>query len=297
MGKSVSSAPAVFFLFGEHAVVYDKPALVCSIEKRTTVKAEKSSKGYIKTDVEDLSYIKKSINKVREEIGTKENFSIEVESQIPVGAGLGSSAAVTTATIDCVSREVGEKLDKRKIAELSYEVEKEIQENASRSQTYISTLGGAAKIKKDRVEKIDLPSSPEIVIGYDGKSSSTSKMVAKVARLRKDINSVEGLINSLEEICLEGIKAIKSDNREKVGKLMNINHGLLEAIGVSSPSLDSMIWEARTSGALGAKITGAGGNGCIIALSGDRQKIVKNLNKKAEEVFTAKIDEGLIRKE
>lgn len=223
-------------------------------------------------------------------------MSITVESQIPVGAGLGSSAAVTVATIDSVSRTLGEKLERKQVAELAYEVEKDIQKDASRSQTFTSSIGGAVKIKEDEVKHVNLQKYPEIVVGYDGGNSPTGKMVEDVAKLKDSISELDKIIESIGDICLEGIESIEMGELNRVGKLMNINHGLLCSIGVSSSSLDDLVWTARNSNALGAKLTGAGGSGCIVALCRDKCKnIEKSLDEKADKVFRGKMSEGLKR--
>ncbi len=296
MNGAVSSAPAVLFLFGEHAVVYGEPGLLCAIEKRTKVEARISEEHSIKSNVKDLSYVEKSIEKTKEKINTEKTVSLNVESEIPVGAGLGSSAAVTVATIDSVSRVLGEKLEKKQVAELAYQVEKDIQEDASRSQTFTSSIGGAVRIKDDEIKHVTLQKNPEIVVGYDGGNSPTGKMVADVAELKNNINQLDKIIDSIGDICLEGVKSIEKGELKRVGRLMNINHGLLDAIGVSSSSLDDLIWTARDSEALGAKLTGAGGSGCIVALCKDNcENIERALDEKADEVFRGKMSEGLKR--
>lgn len=296
MGGAVSSAPAVLFLFGEHAVVYDEPGLLCAIEKRTKVKTTLSEENSIKSSVGDLSYVEKSIEKTKEKINTNKPVSLTVESEIPVGAGLGSSAAVTVATIDSVSRALGEKFEKKQVAELAYQVEKDIQEDASRSQTFTSSIGGAVRIKNDEIKHVTLQKNPEIIVGYDGGNSPTGKMVADVAELKNSINQLDKIIDSIGDICLEGVKSIEKGDLKRVGKLMNINHGLLGAIGVSSSSLDDLVWTARDSGALGAKLTGAGGSGCIVVLCKNNCKNIElSLDEKADEVFRGKMSEGLKR--
>ncbi|MFC4551251.1 MULTISPECIES: mevalonate kinase [Halorussus] len=293
----VSSAPGKVYLFGEHAVVYGEPAVPCAIERRATVTVEQRDDDRLRVHAEDLSldgfiveyssatddvpdvaasqslveagmgYVDAAVEQAREVADAPDaGFDITVESQIPLGAGLGSSAAVTAACIDAASRELGVELPTDEIAERAYRAELEVQDGeASRADTFCSATGGAVRVEGDDCRTIDAPDLP-FVIGFDGGAGDTGELVAGVRALREEYDFAADTVESIGEIVRHGETVLADGDVAELGRLMNFNHGLLEALGVSSRSLDQMVWAARDAGALGAKLTGAGGGGCIVAL-------------------------------
>lgn len=283
----IASAPAKAILFGEHAVVYGKPAIAMALNKRAYVKVSKNDDNKIHVNIRDLGitgylnfknnsiisdspkkgilkYILSSIKKVHD--GSGLNICIDVN--IPIGGGLGSSAAVTVATIAAVSAYNNLDLDKSEIAKYAHEVELEVQKSASPLDTTVSTYGGLIYLETDAEEIIQLEIHHDIpvVIGYTDTRGDTGKLVAGV-RIRRDIypEIINPVINSIESVVEEAKEAILNDDKKRIGELMNINHGLLDTLGVNTKELSNMVYTARNDGALGSKITGAGGGGSIIA--------------------------------
>ena len=300
------SAPGKVYLFGEHAVVYGEPAVPCAIEKRATVTAEPRADDHVRVEAADLSlngfvveyagstddrpdvdvpqplldaamgYVDAAVRQAREAANAPEaGFDITVESEIPLGAGLGSSAAVVVAGIDAATRALGEPLDRREIADRAYRAEYEVQDGqASRADTFCSAMGGAVRVEGDDCTTLSTPTLP-FVVGFDGGAGDTGKLVADVRALRDRYDFASDTVDAIGDIVSTGEQLLSEadPNAEpsdeliaELGDLMNINHGLLSALGVSSRSLDTMVWAAREAGAEGAKLTGAGGGGCIVAL-------------------------------
>ncbi len=293
---TTSSAPGKVYLFGEHAVVYGEPAVPCAIELRASVTATRRDSGLRvragdltldgftveydseasdrpDVDVADslvdaaMGYINGAVTQARDAVGAEDvGFEIAVDSQIPLGAGLGSSAAVVVAAIDAVTRELGVTLDPAEIADRAYQVEYAVQDGqASRADTFCSTMGGAVRVEGDECRTLDTPDLP-FVIGYDGGAGDTGELVSSVRDLRAEYGFAADTVASIGDLVRQGETALAEDDLSRLGELMNFNHGLLSALGVSSRSLDAMVWAARDAGALGAKLTGAGGGGCIVAL-------------------------------
>ncbi|SFK83089.1 mevalonate kinase [Halogranum rubrum] len=305
---TVSSAPGKVYLFGEHAVVYGEPAVPCAIERRATVTVDPRDDDVVRVVAEDLSlngfaveysgstdehpdvdvptplveaamgYVDAAVDQARDAAGAPDaGFDITVESEIPLGAGLGSSAAVVVAGIDAATRALDVELSPREIADRAYQAEHEVQDGqASRADTFASAMGGAVRVEGDDCQPIDAPSLP-FVVGFDGGSGDTGKLVAGVRALRDRYDFAAQTVETIGDIVREGEALLADadaeagadpdeDLLEALGELMNFNHGLLEALGVSSRSLDSLVWAARSGDAYGAKLTGAGGGGCIVAL-------------------------------
>ena len=305
--RVLASAPAKIILFGEHSVVYGKPAIAAAINLRTYVWAEFNDRGAIKIEAKDirvpgltvsfsedeiyfesdygkaaevLSYVRQAIELVRDEAGKNgRGITVSITSQIPVGAGLGSSAAVAVATIGAVSKLLGLELTNEEIGRLGHRVELLVQGASSGIDPTVSAIGGFIHYEKGNFEHLPFRELP-IVVGYTGSSGSTKELVAMVRRAYDEMPDVmEPILVAMGKIVDRArdvlISTLEERTRfEKLGKLMNINHGLLDALGVSTKKLSELVYAARTAGALGAKITGAGGGGCMYALAPEKQSEV-----------------------
>ncbi len=294
-------------MFGEHAVVYGEPAIAVAIDKRVEVRAEKRDDGAVRVEARDLvlagfkallmpngsvtlegesskilsalSYVKRAVEVVRDRFGVNVGAHMTITSQMPVGAGLGTSAAVAVSVVKAYSLLAGLDLSKDECAELGYQVELGVQGRASRMDTTTTAMGGALYIDPKREKVYDSLRGIErlggLVVGYVGREASTGEMVERVRRLRDAYPEVlDQVIKAIGEISRRARRAIESGNVEELGHLMNINHGLLEAMGVSTSKLSQMVYAARSAGALGSKITGAGGGGCVVALAPRREEEV-----------------------
>ncbi len=322
---ATASAPGKVYLFGEHAVVYGEPAVPCAIERRATVTVDRRDDGRVRVDAPVLSfegvsvefgegpprvdvptdlarqgvrYIDAAVDQAREAVDAPEaGFSVHVESDLPIGAGLGSSAAVTVATIDAATRECGTTLDPTDIAQRAYVVEHDVQAGeASRADTFCSTMGGAVRVEGDDCRTLDAPPLP-FVIGYDGGSGDTGELVAGVRALKNDYGFADDTVAAIGDLVRRGEELLADGNVGELGRLMDINHGLLSALGVSARTLDAMVWAAREAGADGAKLTGAGGGGCMVALDEtDATETALEYAPECETAFRAELaDEGLRR--
>lgn len=265
------SAPGKIYLFGEHAVVYGETAIACAVELRTRVRAElndsimiQSQIGRTGIDSEKHPYISSVIEKLRETTPIEGVF-LKVDSEIPVGSGLGSSAAVTIACIGALNELFGCDLSLEEIAKIGYEIEILVQGMASPTDTYVSTFGGVVTIPERR--KLRIPDCG-IVIGDTEIFSSTKELVANVRKLRESYPElIEPLMVSIGRISKIGESFVMKGDYPSIGRLMNVNQGLLDALGVNILELSRLIYSARKAGAFGAKITGAGGGGCMVALT------------------------------
>ena len=320
------SAPGKVYLFGEHAVVYGEPAVPCAVELRARVTVEPRDDERVRIDARDLAiegftvtwgaderpsleaptdlveratrYVEEAISQARDAVGRPhQGFDVTVESDIPLGAGLGSSAAVVVAGIDAAARAVGHELDRETVAERAFRAEYAAQDGeASRADTYCSTMGGAVRVEGDQTERLGAPHLP-FVIGYDGGSGDTAALVARVRDLRDRHSFAADTVETIGDLTREGERVLRaaSDSPDEetlaaLGELMDFDHGLLSALGVSARSLDQMVWAARDAGADGAKLTGAGGGGCVVALdASDESRVALSLLPECERAFRAEL--------
>ncbi|WP_418286737.1 mevalonate kinase [Halorubrum sp. DTA46] len=327
---TVCEAPGKVYLFGEHAVVYGEPAVPAAIERRARVTAEPRSDDHVRVEAEDLSlngftveysggtgdhpdvdvptplveaamgYVDAAVRQARSAADAPDaGFDITVESDIPLGAGLGSSAAVVVAGIDAATRALGVQLDRRELADRAYRAEFEVQDGqASRADTFCSTMGGAVRVEGDDCDPIEAPNLP-FVVGFDGGAGDTGELVAGVGELREEyrfaadtVESIGDIVRTGEELLADAVPETDPPREllAELGDLMDFNHGLLSALGVSARSLDAMVWAARDAGAHGAKLTGAGGGGCIVALdASDATETALSFTQGCEESFRAEL--------
>ena len=297
-----ASAPGKAILFGEHAVVYGKPAIAMAINKRACVEVLEGSTNKIKVNIRDLGinghidfdnevivsdspkkgilkYILESIKNIHDGSG----MEINIDVNIPIGGGLGSSAAVTVATIAAVSAYNEIDLKEEEIAKYAHEVELKVQKSASPLDTTISTYGGLIYLEANAedIVQLDIDYDIPVVIGYTDTRGDTGKLVEAV-RIRRDVypEIINPVINSIEFITEEAKEGLLNNDKKRIGELMNINHGLLDALGVNTKELSGMVYTARNAGACGSKITGAGGGGSIIAYCPDgTNNVISEINR------------------
>ncbi len=273
---TVSSAPGKIYLFGEHAVVYGESAIACAVELRTRVRAKTSDAIKISSDIGTTGldfdvhpYVSAAIKK----LGSK-NVSINITSDLPVGSGLGSSAAVTISTLAAINSEFGLDYSNDEIAKMGHEIEKEVQGAASPTDTYVSTFGGVVEITSRRQLKM---LECGVVIGNTNKGATpkkTAKLVKHVAKLKEEYPEViNPIIKTIGSFAEKGEILLEQKDYISLGKLMNVNHGLLDALGVGTMELSALVYAARDAGAYGAKITGAGGGGCMVAITDSPRKV------------------------
>ncbi|WP_370005037.1 mevalonate kinase [Methanothermobacter sp. KEPCO 2] len=304
--KSRASAPAKAILFGEHAVVYGKPAIAAAIDRRVTVTLGDSSENRVTIPSLGVDFRSESsprggildyVGKTLKLYHDGSPLSIQIEMEIPVGSGLGSSAALTVALIGALDEYHGRESEPEDTAARAHRVELEVQGAASPLDTTVSTYGGLVYLDSQRnVEKVNARLH-DLVIAHLDHSGDTAEMVAGVAELRSRFPDVmDGIMDAVEMITLRAYRALLSNSPEPIGDLMNINQGLLDAMGVSTGELSMMVYEARSAGAAGSKITGAGGGGSIIAYCpGCAEDVAEALNRNWNAMKARFSEEGLIR--
>ena len=282
-----ASAPAKAILFGEHSVVYDEPAIAGAVNKRAfiTIKDSDSDKSifrapdigfeaelltrqkkYILTKGKPgiIRYILESLHRVHDH----SPIDITLSSNVPIGSGLGSSAAVTVATLAALYRYHNIRFNKSSLAHDAHMVEQAVQGVASPLDTLVSTYGGLVYLSRNKkVEHININFNVPFVVGYTTKHGNTGKMVKDVKNLKtRNPKIINPVITAMGNLTNYAKQALLKRDFNKVGELMNINHGFLDVLGVNTVELSRMVYAAREAGAIGSKTTGAGGGGSIIAL-------------------------------
>lgn len=319
----IASAPAKVILFGEHFVVYGEPAIVLAIDKRAYAKVEKRNdkRLYLRSINLDLAGyfengtfiiekgnpkearlkfepLKLAVEKIFDKTGEKTGLNIEINSTVPVAAGLGSSASVAASVTAATAAILEVRISKEEIFRITYEAERFVHGTPSGVDPAIATFGGALLFQMDTgfkplEVKIDIP----LVVGDTGVERSTGVQVEKVRNIKQKFPQItDFFMGAAREIVLRAIDAFKENDLETLGELMNMNHALLYGVGVSDESLEWLINAARKAGALGAKLTGAGGGGCMIALTRNEkiEQVLEAIQRAGGIPFIAKkTDEGV----
>jgi mevalonate kinase len=282
-----ASAPGKIILFGEHAVVYGRPAIaipVHQVQAKVMVLANpKGQPGEVKlqapaveleawlTDLPESQPLAKAVSLVKEyfQIATIPACTIRITSTVPVAAGLGSGAAVSVALIRALSTFLGHPLSNEQVNALAYEVEKIHHSNPSGiDNTVITFEKPLFFIRNQPFELLKTGADLTFLIADTGMKSSTAEAVNDVRhRWELDKSKYEGIFDSISQIALEAKTAIENGQSNLFGNLMTRNQSLLEELGVSLSELDTLVEAARNAGALGAKLSGAGLGGNMIALT------------------------------
>ncbi len=296
-----ASAPAKVILFGEHAVVYGEPAIAVALNLRTTVEvypgSEYTVNGYPMQD-KYHSYIRNAI-KLCWDNGPLE---IITQSDIPSSSGMGSSASITVAMIAALLSSKGA-VNEEDVAKLGFEVEYITQGRASPIDTSTVTHGKGILVDKTlrenylweiekngvvwRIHHIEVPEL-KLVVGFSGIRASTAEMVARVRRFYQWNSFARDVVKEIGKLTLSAIEPLESEDYEKIGELMDKNNKLLTILGVNHPVLKKMLEIARKH-SYGAKITGAGGGGSIVALTDEQDEVVKALNSAGFEAYKVRI--------
>lgn len=293
MGKGFGYAKTI--LLGEHFVVYGIAAIGLGISKKIEVEISKAPHMKVESAHVDANLIC-GLEAVLSAMNITDNFNVKIKSEIPVGSGLGSSAAVSVAFVRALSDEYKLNLSNEQISSYAYEAEKVYHGTPSGFDNMLATFGGAVVFQKrpegNLVKQLKIPKPLHIVIGTTGKKKgSTSEIITSVkAKMKKYPAIFSDFFNAESKIIEAALSAIENGKLEELGELMNFNHGLLSALGVSSKENEDIVQIARSMGALGAKITGAGmGGSCVILAKNEKnaEDIANEIKKMGYIAITA----------
>lgn len=286
-------APGKLMIMGEHAVVYGYPCLVTAVNKYISVKAGISNNktDNISVGNSDDRFVRSALSVFRNKYSVNNKVTITTFSEIG-RYGLGSSAAVTVAAVKALAELFEIKIGKQDLFNLSYKALLKIQKKASGFDLAASIFGGTIFFdgKTKQIEKIAKESLP-LVGAFSGVKADTVTMVNQVVKLRmENKNQVEHIFRCIADLVMKAKEAIIRQNWKYLGELFYESQKLLVRLRVSTTKIDMMIEAAMDAGAYGAKISGAGGGDCIIALVLPDKKIVveKALIKAGAEVLDIK---------
>ena len=298
-------------LFGEHFVVHGVPGIVSAIDSTVDAEVKKIGEGITVRDErkgargytqKKRAQQKESIERMLKTMGIdpeKAILEIWLGGNLPGFSGIGASAASSVAIARAISEGFEMDLSDEKVNEIAYEAEKAYAGTPSGIDNTAATYGGLIWFKRNlsggpnMIEKLSIREPVEIVIGNTGIVADTKEMVAGVAaRKKRNPGKYNPLFKQAEDLAFTARKALKEFDLRKVGELMNENHRLLQEIEVSCEELDYLVNLAREQGAFGAKLTGGGGGGCMVALTSGKElqeAVATAMEKEDFEVLRTKI--------
>jgi len=272
------SAPGKLLLLGDHSVVYGYPCLVTAVDKRLYVEAEvieSDNDDIITPQVKESRFVLESIAYFKEQFQIKESVRIKTKGDFSHQVGLGSSSAVTVATFKALSLLFNKQMNLRELFQMSYHVNLLIQGVGSGFDIAAATYGETLEyvVGGKVIEPLHIKSLP-LVVGYSGIKADTPFYIRRVAEAFKSKKEeMESIFNSMKTLVERAKKGLLSNDLTQVGQAMNKNQELLVKLGVSTPKLDDMVSSAVSAGAYGAKLSGAGGGDCMIALIDETKRL------------------------
>ena len=282
MTSFTAAAPGKVILFGEHAVVYGQPALaapVTQVQATATVtpggdgfwiEAADLGRRYRLEDAPAGDPLARAAGLVRERAGLDRLLAarLRVTSTIPIASGLGSGAALCTAAVRALAQCFGLELGPAEISAMVFETEKLLHGTPSGIDNTVVAFGQPVYFVKGQPPQPLRVAGPfQLLIGDTGQPSPTKLTVGEVrAAFERETERYARLFQAIGDIARQARDAIETGRPDDLGPLMHRNHALLLELGVSSPELDRLVEAAEQAGALGAKLSGGGRGGNMLAL-------------------------------
>lgn len=293
MSFKTSSSPGKLMLFGEHAVVYGYPCIVTAVDQRMSVSARVADDKDVHIHAPDIgvreyqkpiaqlrmgeipkavAFIEAAVFRFFEKHPQHSGVYLTTASDFSSQFGFGSSSAVTVSCIHALAALFGVALTKKQLFQLCYQAVLDVQGVGSgfdlAAAIWGQTLYYVSPAKVVRPVHFD---KAKLIIGYTGIKADTPTIVRMVQEKRSQSpKKIEGLFHNIMHIVEQAEAAINKEQWSVVGSLMNENQSILHELGVSSKELDVLITAAQKAGAYGAKLSGAGGGDCMIALCDDK---------------------------
>jgi hydroxymethylglutaryl-CoA reductase len=294
-------------LIGEHAVVYGSRAIAAPVPLAVRARVVDDDDGVwlvvprwgveqrLRSDSSKRHSFEQFAALTLEELGLSDrSMRVEVYPELPRAMGLGGSAAVAVAIIRAMDRHFKLGLSDDQVNALAFRCEQVAHGTPSGIDNTVATFGQPLIYRKGdppQIQTLSIPEPITFVIGMTGVESLTAKMVARVREGRERNRDVyDTMFKGIDAVAGQAIEALRRFDLQRLGELMNVNQGLLNGLQVSSWELEELIQIARENGALGAKLTGGGGGGSMIALCPDSsEKVMRAMHEAGYQAMEVRI--------
>ncbi len=310
--RAVAAAPGKVILLGEHAVVYGRRAIAAALDRQVCVTVHYGAPKGAVAEIDlrtadspshtDRNGLDES-QTVAESLRTAANraaelleldpsrIGLQITSDLPIGAGLGSSAALSVALVRALAGVCGRTLTQEEVRHMAFELERIFHGTPSGIDNTTAQYGGLLSFRRDKPHRtLHAAATLPLLIAIGRQPRHTRTVVLSLrARWEKDTSHLESCFDAIDALASQAEQAITRNDAGELGALLNRNHTLLQQLGVSTPELDAMVALARRHGACGAKLTGGGGGGAIICLAEDRQRILRAFEEAGWQAFPSDI--------
>ncbi len=287
-------------LLGEHSVVYGYPALAGPLSKGVTARGEASNKCQLVIPdalmPEQRKVLKAAFARGMAACG-EPGVKVSFDTDLPLSMGLGSSGALSVACARGLLQAAGRKGTAAEVASVAWEMEQEFHGTPSGVDHTTSAIQQLILYRRKpgaetgRSKVVESPKAVRLVVVMAGARSPTKTTVGALRERQKRWSErYQRVFREIGLLASEGAEAVEEGDLESLGDVMNVNHGLLAALGLSSPGIDDMVHRLRTMGALGAKLTGAGGDGgAVIGLFQETEPVVHELTRQGIRCFDCQL--------
>jgi mevalonate kinase len=303
---AVAEAPAKIIVTGEHFVVHGARALAAAIGLRVRAEAWRGGDGLsVQADprglsrAPDVSPVRTVLEELYRTRGARPALHVMLSSEIPSGSGLGSSAAAMVAAVAAVAKLEGWAVNDAGLIEAAMVGERKIHGQPSGVDVNVSVLGGVILFRMGEApKKVELAEEVKILVIYSGQVRNTGTLISRVSSARAvrplSFSVLSDSVSMLSELASQDLVELKL---EELGKILTLNHAVLGTVGASNAVLDDIVEICISLGCYGAKLTGAGGGGSVIALPrpGTAEKISQELGDRGLRCFIVTIPSGGVR--
>lgn len=297
--KAIAEAPSKAIITGEHFVVHGAWALAAALPKKVRVTVEPSPKFRVVSDrfsgarSPELAPVSRMVEGMAREFSADPSVLVSIRSTVPGGAGLGSSAATMVAVASAFSRLNSLGLGVNEIIRCSMVGEQQVHGKPSGIDPTVCALGGVVLFRPGSPpRKMALGGSRSLILSYSGIGRSTKGQIGRVSQTREKLPSFFSmLVEGISELSVSAADKLRRGDMEGLGRLLALNHAILGTVGVSNETLDGMVDLMGTLGCYGAKLTGAGGGGSVVAVAPEAKEksVVSGLSARGFETFRVKI--------
>jgi len=281
---------------GEHFVVHGALALAASMSQKTRVEASGAQGLEVLTPITrsrpagaDPLPVEKLVQEMYRERSLEPRVRLAITSELPSGAGLGSSASTMVAAVAAVSRLEGWNLDIHSMIETAMLGERLVHGRPSGIDVAVSAIGGVLQFRVgEEPKRLDLPKPARLLVVYSGERRSSKKLISKVSSMKNDFPHLfASLCDSASFVTGLATQCFLEGRLDELGKLLTYNHAVLATVGASNGRLDRLVDLCLECGCYGAKLTGAGGGGSVLAISpqGKEEEVGGRLERRGFRVF------------
>jgi mevalonate kinase len=303
--KAIAEAPSKVIITGEHFVVHGAWALAAALPRPVRVLITPSSRFEVVSDrfrdptSPQLLPVSQVVEAMAREFSVKPNVRVNVASAVPGGAGLGSSASTMVAVASAYSKLNSLGLGVDEIIRFSMIGERRVHGKPSGIDSTICSHGGVLLFRPGSPpRKLSLNGPRSLIISYSGMGRTTRGQIGKVSRLRdRSPETFSMLVHGVSELSLAAAERLREGDMKGLGRLLTLNHAVLGSVGVSNKTLDEMVGLMGSLGCYGAKLTGAGGGGSVLAVAPEAKEksIVSGLSARGFETFRVRIPVGGVK--